>query len=228
MLLERLQSVENRIQKACERSGRSRQDVQLLLASKKVPAERLKELLHLPSVLLGENTAQELVTKQAQLPQEPFRWHFIGHLQTNKVKDVVGRCQLIHSVDRFSLAQEISKRSSQKNILSHVLIEVNTSGEENKSGVAPDQAMSLCQQVSNLPHIAISGLMTVPSHSDDEDIVRSQFRLLKNLSQQIAQESLANVQMKELSMGMSQDFEWAIEEGSTLVRVGSLIFGERV
>lgn len=227
MLLERLQSVENRVQKACERSGRSRESVKLLLASKKVSAERLKELVHLPSVLLGENTAQELVSKYEQLPSHPFRWHFIGHLQTNKVKDVVGRCELIHSVDRLSLAQEISKRSSQKNQQSSILIEVNTSGESNKSGVSPDQAIALCQQIADLPHLTIQGLMTVPANSEEESVVRAQFRLLKNLAAQIAHKQLRNVEMKELSMGMSQDFEWAIEEGSTIVRVGSLIFGER-
>jgi PLP dependent protein len=223
---ERLNEVEVRIKKACERSGRLRGDVQLLLASKKVSAERL---LKLPKghLLLGENTVQELVSKQKDLENTPFRWHFIGHLQTNKVKDLIGRCELIHSVDRLSLAQEISKRAQQKNTPTNVLIEVNTSGESQKSGCATDKVFDLCRAISQMSHIQVKGLMTVPQNSPIEEDVRKNFRVLKQLFLELKKQNLPNVEMRELSMGMSNDFEWAIEEGSTMIRIGSLIFGER-
>lgn len=227
MLLERLREVEARIHAACQRSGRAREDVQLLLASKKVTAPRLLELSLSPPPVLGENTVQELLAKQKQLEGKPFRWHFIGHLQSNKVKDLIGRCDLIHSVDRFSLAQEISKRSAQKNLTTTILVEINTSGETSKSGTPPDQALTLLRQISMLPNIFVKGLMTIAENTQNEVRVRTNFRTLKALSLALQKETLANVQMTELSMGMSQDFEWAIEEGATLVRIGSLIFGER-
>ncbi len=223
---ERFNEVEDRIKKACERSGRRRGDVQLLLASKKVSAERL---LTIPKghFLLGENTVQELVGKQKNLENTPFRWHFIGHLQTNKVKDLIGRCELIHSVDRLSLAQEISKRAQQKNTPTDVLIEVNTSGESQKSGCATENVFDLCRAISQMSHISVKGLMTVPQNSPVEEEVRNNFRVLKQLFLELKKQNIPNVEMRELSMGMSNDFEWAIEEGSTLVRIGSLIFGER-
>lgn len=223
---DRLNEVEDRIKKACERSGRPRADVQLLLASKKVSAERL---LALPKDqrLLGENTVQELVGKQKDLENTLFRWHFIGHLQTNKVKDLIGRCELIHSVDRLSLAQEISKRAQQKNTPTNVLIEVNTSGEVQKSGCAADKVFDLCRAISQMSHIQVKGLMTVPQNSPVEEDVRKNFRVLKQLFLELKKQNIPNVEMRELSMGMSNDFEWAIEEGSTIIRVGSLIFGER-
>jgi pyridoxal phosphate enzyme (YggS family) len=224
---ERLHDVENRITKACERSGRQRTDVQLLLASKKVSAERLLSLLPSDHLLLGENTVQELVSKQKTLENTPFRWHFIGHLQTNKVKDLIGRCELIHSVDRLSLAQEISKRAQQKNKPTNVLIEVNTSGELQKSGCATDKVVDLCRAISQMSHIHIKGLMTVPQNSPIEADVRQNFRVLKLLFLELKKQNIPNVEMRELSMGMSNDFEWAIEEGSTMIRIGSLIFGER-
>ncbi len=227
MLLEQLREVEGRILAACQRGGRSRSDVQLLLASKKVAAPRLLELPLSPPPVLGENTVQELLAKQKQLEGKPFRWHFIGHLQSNKVKDLIGRCDLIHSVDRFSLAQEISKRSAQKNLTTNILVEINTSGETSKSGAPPDQALTLIRQISMLPNILVKGLMTIAENTEDEACVRNNFRALKALYLAIKKENLEKVQMTELSMGMSQDFEWAIEEGATLVRIGSLIFGER-
>ncbi|MBY0385221.1 YggS family pyridoxal phosphate-dependent enzyme [bacterium] len=227
MLLEQIDLVENRIQSACKRSGRSRNEVQLLLASKKVSASRLKELAALPQVLLGENTAQELVAKRRELSKFDFKWHFIGHLQTNKVKDVLDCCELIHSVDRISLASEISKRSLQKNRTTSILIEVNTSGEKSKSGVLPEELLVLCRQISQLSNIAVCGLMTVPENSANESTVRQNFQLLKKLFTDVEREKFVNFRLKELSMGMSHDFEWAIEEGATIVRIGSLIFGER-
>lgn len=227
MLLEQLHLVENRIQSACQRSGRRRDEVKLLLASKKVSATRLRELATLPQVLLGENTAQELVAKSNELSSLHYKWHFIGHLQTNKVKDILDRCELIHSVDRISLAHEISKRSLQKNRTTKILIEVNTSGEKNKSGVLPEELLGLCRQISQLSNILVCGLMTVPENSPHESVVRQNFKNLKKLFSEVENENFANFKMKELSMGMSHDFEWAIEEGSTIVRIGSLIFGER-
>lgn len=223
---ERFKEVEDRIKRACERSGRRHADVQLLLASKKVSAERLQSLPK-DHLLLGENTVQELVSKQKDLENSPFRWHFIGHLQTNKVKDLIGRCDLIHSVDRLSLAQEISKRAQQKNTPTNVLIEVNTSGESQKSGCAIDKVFDLCRAISQMSHISVKGLMTVPQNSSIEEDVRKNFRVLKQLFLELKKQNIPNVEMRELSMGMSNDFEWAIEEGSTMIRIGSLIFGER-
>jgi PLP dependent protein len=224
---ERLLNVEDRINEACQRSGRNRGEVKLLLASKKVPAERLQTLAETPYLLLGENTVQEMIGKQKQLHSAPFHWHFIGHLQTNKVKDLIGNCELIHSVDRLSLAQEISKRAQQKNITMNVLIEVNTSNEAQKSGCAPDKVFDLCRAISQMSHIRVEGLMTVPQNSQVEAEVRGNFRTLKNLFSELQKQNIPQVKMRELSMGMSNDFEWAIEEGSTLVRIGSLVFGER-
>ncbi len=230
-MLEQLQKVEDRIKAACLRSGRERGEVRLLLASKKVSADRLGPLLSTSHLLLGENTVQELVQKQnilkSKLANEKFRWHFIGHLQTNKVKDLIGRCELIHSIDRLSLAQEISKRAQQKNCPTNVLIEVNTSGEAQKSGCSPDKVLELCRAISQMSHLRVQGLMTVPQNSSVEDDVRKNFRTLKQLFLSLQKQDLPNVEMRELSMGMSNDFEWAIEEGSTIVRIGSLVFGER-
>lgn len=226
-LFARLQAVEQRIQAACHRAGRPREDVQLLMASKKVSPEILRGLASQKNILLGENTAQELVQKYQALAELPFAWHFIGHLQSNKVKDVVGRCSLIHSVDRWSLAQEISQRSLQKSLTTAVLIEVNTSAESNKSGLPPEQVLTFCQQILALPRLRIEGLMTIAANTDNEQEVRKNFRSLKKLAQDIST-ALPQLPMQTLSMGMSQDFEWAIEEGSTLIRIGSLIFGKRV
>ncbi len=225
-LLARLQAVEQRIQAACDRAGRSRAEVQLLLASKKVSAETLRELASHKNILLGENTAQEFVQKQQALLDLPFTWHFIGHLQSNKVKDVVGRCALVHSVDRWSLVQELSQRSLQKSLTTSILIEVNTSGESSKSGLPPEKVLAFCQQILALPALRIEGLMTIAANTDNEQEVRQNFRALKKLASDLST-SLPQLSMKTLSMGMSQDFEWAIEEGATLVRIGSLIFGER-
>lgn len=226
-MLSALQNVEARIQAACERSGRKRSSVRLLLASKKVDADRLQPLLSTPYTLLGENTVQELVGKQNKLADASFEWHFIGHLQTNKVKDLMGRCQLIHSVDRLSLAQEISKRAQQKNTPTSILIEVNTSGELQKSGCAPDKVTELCRAISQMSHVRVLGLMTVPQNSSQEEVVRGNFRTLKKIFIELQKQNIPNIEMRELSMGMSNDFEWAIEEGSTIIRVGSLVFGER-
>ncbi len=226
-LSQNLQEIESKILAACSRSGRKPTDIRVLLASKTVSPERLREAYQLGYTLYGENKAQELLEKLEPLKDLPLEWHFIGHLQSNKVKDVVGACSLIHSVDRLSLAQEISKRSEQKEIVTSVLIEVNTSGEESKSGVSPENALELCRQVSLLPHLQIEGLMTLATNTTDEAQVRGCFKMLRDLSLKISKAALSGVQMKHLSMGMSQDYAWAIEEGSTLIRIGSAAFGAR-
>lgn len=224
---ENLKALEERIQAACQRSGRHRKDVSLLLATKKVAPERLREAFNLHQHLFGENNAQELLSKVKPLSDLKISWHFIGHLQSNKVKDVVPHCDLIHSVDRLSLAQEISKRSVALAKIQKILIEVNTSYEEAKSGVAPEDSLDLCREISNLPGISIQGLMTVAKASDDEREVKICFSRLQELSRAIQKESFKNTTMHHLSMGMSQDFEWAIEEGATILRIGSLVFGNR-
>jgi pyridoxal phosphate enzyme (YggS family) len=176
--------------------------------------------------VFGENYVQELTAKAAEVT-EPVEWHFIGSLQTNKVKFLAGRVTMIHSVDRLSLAQEIDKQWGKTGSSCDILIEVNLAGEETKGGATSAHAIELVQRASTLPHLRIKGLMTMPPFFDDPEQARPFFCQLKNLSTTIAALNIPGVDMGELSMGMSGDFEAAIEEGATLVRVGTALFGSR-
>ncbi|MBE3596234.1 MAG: YggS family pyridoxal phosphate-dependent enzyme [Hydrogenibacillus sp.] len=224
---DNLRHLRERIETACARSGRRPETVKLLLATKTVPAERLRAAVDAGERLFGENKAQELREKQPALADAPVEWHFIGHLQTNKVKDVIPYVTMIHSVDRLSLAEALHKRLSRDGKAMDVLIQVNTSEEPSKFGVRPEEAPMLIEQVAAFPTLRIKGLMTIGKLSADPKDARRCFRLLREIRDRARDLRLPGVEMAELSMGMSGDLEIAIEEGATIVRVGTAVFGER-
>lgn len=226
MVAENYRLVEERVQAACARSGRSRSEVTLIAVSKFKPVEMIRELIAIGVEDFGENHAQELVTKTEEIT-EPLHWHFIGNLQRNKVKYVVGRTCLIHSLSSLKLAEEIQKEAKKKDLRVPVLIEVNIADEETKKGISEAEVCELVRAVAKLPNLEVRGLMAIAPPVADPEENRGYFRELKQLQQKIAAFSLPGVQMEELSMGMTGDFEVAIEEGATMVRVGTAIFGSR-
>ncbi|PID94462.1 MAG: YggS family pyridoxal phosphate-dependent enzyme [Bacteroidales bacterium] len=223
-----IQAVLTRIGNACRKYDRKPEDVKLLMAVKTVTPEIIKKAIATGQQLIAENKVQEVKNKYEALRETPHISHFIGHLQTNKVKDLL-KCDIscIQSIDRLSLAEKIDQRLSIEGKNIDVFIQVNTSGEDSKFGVAPEEAIDLVRQVALLPTINIKGLMTIGILSEDEDRVRQCFRILKRLQKEIRSLQIPTVEMNELSMGMSGDLEIAIEEGATIVRVGSDIFGKR-
>lgn len=223
----RLEQVQSQIALACQKASRQPEEVQLILVSKTIPVPILHEALHAGAIIFGENKAQELKHKAIELQDTAIRWHFIGHLQSNKIKDILPWVEMIHSVDNLSLAQKLNQRLHENNQKLGVLIQVNTSYEDSKSGVLPEETLELLKQVGELPSLQLQGLMTIGALSPDEHKVRDCFKRLRELSLQAQQLNLFATDTPELSMGMSGDFEWAIEEGSTMVRVGSAIFGTR-
>lgn len=225
-IAERVAEINGRILSAAERAGRDTTAVHLVAVSKTRPAADIAEAIQAGQKLFGENYVQELASK-LEAVKEAATWHFIGHLQSNKVKYIVGKVSLIHSVDRFSLAEEISRQWSKLGEVCDVLIQVNISGEASKSGTTDEGAIQLVKDCSQLPNVRVIGLMTMPPFFDDPEAARPYFTELRRLSETIAAELIPGVEMRELSMGMSGDFEAAIEEGATLVRVGTAIFGER-
>lgn len=226
MIAENLAAVEKNIIDACKRAGRAREEVTLISVSKTKPPEMIQEAYQLGKREFGENKAQELKEKHALLPGD-IKWHFIGHLQTNKVKYVVGRAYLIHSVDSLRLAEAIEQESAKRDVVSQILLEVNVAGEESKFGLKPEETLALAQQIARLPHVQIQGLMTIAPYVDDPEENREVFRRLRELSVDIRSKNIDNVSMGVLSMGMTGDYQVAIEEGATYVRVGTGIFGER-
>lgn len=227
MIQENLSKVKERIKEACIRAGRKPEEVTLIAVSKTKPIEMIEEALACGKKEFGENKAQEMKQKQEILPKD-INWHFIGHLQTNKVKYVVGRACLIHSVDSYHLAEAIEAESVKKNVISHILIEVNVAQEESKYGIRMEEAMDLVCMAAKLPHIKIEGLMTIAPFVENPEQNRRIFRKLHKLSVDIAAKNIDNVSMSALSMGMTNDYEVAVEEGATYVRVGTAIFGSRV
>lgn len=219
-------AVEEKVEQACKRAGRNREEVTLIAVSKTKPVSMIEELLPMGVRDFGENKVQELTAKEEVLPKD-IRWHMIGHLQRNKVKYVVGKACMIHSVDSLRLAQEISKEAVKHNLEVPVLIEVNVAGEESKFGISPEEAPSLVQETGKLPGIRVEGLMTIAPYVENPEENRAVFRNLRKLSVDISQKNFDNVNMNVLSMGMTGDYEVAIEEGATHVRVGTGIFGER-
>lgn len=226
-LKDRYQSIKSEIAELALKFGRTADSVKLMLVSKTVPVERILKTVELGHKLYGENKVQELSDKVPRLAEENIEFHFIGHLQSNKVKRCLELATMIHSVDRISLAQELSGQLVKMNKEMDILIQVNTSHEESKFGVHPDEVINLVEAVAKLPHLRIKGLMTLAKFSSLEDEVRPCFKMLKQLSNQIESKNIPNVEMKELSMGMSSDYRIAIEEGATIVRVGTAIFGKR-
>jgi PLP dependent protein len=216
-----------RINQACRNSGRNPADITLIAVSKIKPAEDIEAAFHAGQKFFGESYVQEFRDKQA-LVTAPVEWHFIGGLQSNKVKYLRGKVAMIHSVDRLSLAEEINHQWGKIDEKANILLQVNVGDESSKSGCTPEALESLVRATAILPNLNILGLMCLPPHSDDPEQVRPFFRQLKELSQQIKQLNIPGVKMEQLSMGMSGDFEVAVEEGATLIRVGTAIFGARI
>ena len=226
MIKENIKKVENNILQACENVKRDRQEVTLIAVSKTKPVEMLQEAYDYGCRDFGENKVQELVQKYEVMPKD-IRWHMIGHLQTNKVKYIVDKVALIHSVDSLKLAEEINKEANKHQIKVSILVEVNVAEEESKFGTTTQNAMELVTAISQLPNIQIEGLMTIAPYVEDEEENRQYFVKLKQLSVDIKSKNIDNVNMNVLSMGMTGDYSVAVEEGATLVRVGTGIFGER-
>ena len=224
MLKENLSVVEENIKKACEKAGRDRNEVTLIAVSKTKPVEMLEEVYDTGIRNFGENKVQEMCEKMDVLPKD-IKWHMIGHLQRNKVKYIAGRTELIHSVDTYRLAEEINIQA--KNIIIPILVEVNIAGEESKFGTSAEDAMLLVEDISKLENVRIKGLMTIAPYVEDAEENRPYFRKIKQLAVDIANKNIDNVSMEILSMGMTGDYMVAIEEGSTMVRVGTGIFGAR-
>lgn len=226
MIVENLQNIENRIQEACTRAGRKRDEVTLIAVSKTKPVEMLQEVYKEGIRDFGENKVQELCQKIEVLP-ENINWHMIGHLQTNKVKYIVGKTRLIHSVDSLKLAEEIQRLAEKRNVDVDILVEVNIANEESKFGISKEKVIDLVQAISRLTRVHIKGLMTIAPLVNNPEDNRLFFRGIKELSVDIELQNIDNVSMDVLSMGMTGDYEVAIEEGATMVRVGTGIFGER-
>ena len=226
MLSENLRGVEKRIEEACKRSNRDPKEVTLIAVSKTKPVEMLQEVYDAGARNFGENKVQEIMDKYDHLPQD-IHWHMIGHLQRNKVKYIVDKVQMIHSVDSLRLAETIDKEAKKKNVTVPILIEVNVAEEDSKFGLSLEEVTALAEEISKLSNIRVCGLMTVAPFVEDPEENREVFRSLKKLSVDIAAKNINNVTMSVLSMGMTNDFEVAVEEGATMVRVGTAIFGAR-
>ena len=226
MLLDNLKDVEERIQAACDRSGRKREDVLLVAVSKTKPVEMIEEVMTAGIVDFGENKPQELRDKYEVLPKN-LRFHMIGHLQTNKIKYVIDRVVLIHSIDSIHLAEAVNAEAKKHNRIMPVLVEVNVAQEESKSGFLVEKAENAIREIAKLSNIRVEGLMTIAPFVENAEENRQYFVKLRKLSVDIAAKNIDNVTMNHLSMGMTGDYEVAIEEGATMVRVGTGIFGER-
>lgn len=226
MLKENLAAVEQRIAEACARAGRSRDEVTLIAVSKTKPVEMLSEVYDAGTRDFGENKPQEIRDKYPQLPED-IRWHMIGHLQRNKIKYIIDKVCMIHSVDSLRLAQAIDEAAEKLGIIMPVLVEVNVAGEESKDGIRPEETEDFVRKISVLPHIHVEGLMTIAPYTENPEENRPYFRNLSKLCVDIREKNIDNVSMYSLSMGMTGDYEIAIEEGATMVRVGTGIFGER-
>ena len=225
MIRENLREVEEKISQACIRSGRDRSEVLLIAVSKTKPLEMIEEAAGCNQVDFGENKVQELCTKYEKFPT--LRWHMIGHLQRNKVRQVVGKAFLIHSVDSLRLAETIEAEAAKIGVTAKILLEVNVAEEESKFGLKMEEVIPLAEEISKMEHIHILGLMTIAPFVSDPEENRPIFRKVRQLSVDIKEKNMNNVDMDVLSMGMTNDYEVAVEEGATMVRVGTGIFGER-
>lgn len=226
MIVENIEHVRENIDKACKKVGRSVDEVTLIAVSKTKPYTDIEEALKSGTLDYGENKVQEMCEKYEILPKN-IRWHMIGHLQRNKVKYLVGKTELIHSVDSIRLAEQIEKEYAKKGETANILIEVNMAQEESKFGITSQETEELIRKISTFEHIRIKGLMTIAPYTDNPETNRVYFRQMKKLSVDIRDKNIDNVSMDVLSMGMTGDYQVAIEEGSTMVRVGTGIFGER-
>jgi PLP dependent protein len=222
---QNLEEIKRRLDDAARRAGRASADVRLVAVTKTVDLERLRQALDAGQTLFGENYVQEAKAKIATLGPG-LTWHFIGHLQSNKAKAAVELFDLIHSVDRMSLAQALEQAAARADKIQNILMQVNLAGEASKSGAAPAHAEDLLREISKMPHLKVLGLMTMPPWFDDPERVRPYFRALRELRDRLRGLHLAD--LPELSMGMTGDFEAAVSEGATLVRIGTAIFGRRL
>ena len=226
MLKENLEKVEENIQAACDRAGRKRDEVTLIAVSKTKPVEMLQEAYDLGVRINGENKAQELASKYEVLPKD-IHWHMIGHMQRNKVKYIIDKVCLIHSLDSVKLCEEIQKRAGAKGITMDVLVEINIAGEEAKHGVPPEKAEELVLEASKFKNIRVKGLMTVAPFVENPEENRKYFKKMHKLFIDIKDKNYDNVDMEYLSMGMTNDYEIAIQEGANIVRIGTGLFGAR-
>ena len=226
MLAENLQEVERKIQEACKRANRAREDVTLIAVSKTKPVSMLQEVYDLGIRDFGENKVQELSDKYPQMPSD-MTWHMIGHLQRNKVKQVIDKAALIHSVDSIRLAEAIESEAAKKEIVVNILLEVNVAEEDSKFGLKVEEVLPAVEQIATFPHVRIKGLMTIAPFVENPEENRTVFARLQKLSVDIAEKNIDNVSVGILSMGMTNDYQVAIEEGATMIRVGTGIFGER-
>jgi pyridoxal phosphate enzyme (YggS family) len=227
-IVNNLKIIRNRIKYAAEKVNREPEGIRLLLATKTVNSDRINFALQRGETLIGENKVQELKQKSNAVKDLNPEIHFIGHLQSNKIKEVLKWASCIESIDRLSIAQKLQQRLTFEKKEIDVYIQVNTSFEESKFGIPPNQTIKLVKEVSKLKNIHIKGLMTIGLLSSESTEIRKCFRLLKQLQEDIKVLNIPNVEMKELSMGMSSDLEIAIEEGATIVRVGTAVFGKRI
>jgi pyridoxal phosphate enzyme (YggS family) len=226
-LKQRLEQVKQRIREAAKASDRDAEAIRLVAVSKTIAAEIVKQAIEAGVTILGENYVQEAREKFNSLVQYPVSWHFIGHLQSNKAKYAVRLFDLIHSVDSLKLARELDKQAEKIDKIQDILVQVNIAQEDTKSGISAEEAPELISEISHLTNLSVKGLMTMPPYFYQPEKVRPFFVALRELRDQIREKSISNVSMEELSMGMTGDFEVAIEEGTTLVRIGTAIFGER-
>lgn len=227
MISENVAKIQQRIAGACQRSGRSRSDVTLTAVSKTFPASAVSQAVDAGIMDIGENYVQELLQKRESVQRAGLRWHFIGHLQSNKVRQVAEWIHLVHALESLSLAKELDRRAAQANRVIGVLVEVNTTGESSKFGIAPAETLSFIRSLRGFDHLLISGLMTIGPFLPDPEASRPMFRTLRQLKEECSGIDQGNVRMQHLSMGMTGDFEVAIEEGATIVRIGTALFGAR-
>jgi pyridoxal phosphate enzyme (YggS family) len=223
---DNLERVRERIRRAAERAGRSPDEITVVAVTKTHGPDVVEEAIRAGITDIGENRMQEFLRKSAEVELD-CRWHLVGHLQTNKVNKAIGRFALIHSVDSVRLAEKISAAGEREGITTDVLCEVNTSGEESKYGLGAEEAVDLCGRIAVLPHIRLRGLMTVGPWVDDQSVIAASFAALRRLRERIEHESDGDISLEHLSMGMTDDFEIAIAEGSTIIRLGRVLFGER-
>lgn len=224
MIAENVKKARSRVETACRRASRNCEEIVIVGVTKTFSSNFAREAVEAGILDIGENYVQELLAKKNELNNKNIHWHFIGHLQTNKVKYVAGSVELIHSVDSLRLAKEISKHCDKNKIIQDILIEVNTSGEKTKFGIEPDSVFETVNEIIQMPGLNLKGLMTIGKFSEDPEESRQEFRMLREIKNSIEQKG---IELKHLSMGMTNDFEVAIEEGATIIRLGTIIFGSR-
>lgn len=224
MVSENVKNIRRRIQSTCERVKRRADDIKIVAVTKMFSSQLASDAVRAGILALGENYVQEFLKKKEEIHDDNVLWHFIGHLQTNKVKYVAGKVDLIHSVDSLKLAVEISDFCTKIDKIQNILIEINTSGEASKFGADPDKTLSLTKEILMLPNINLTGLMTIGKFSDNAEESRKDFKMLREVKEIVEKDGIV---LEHLSMGMSNDFEVAIEEGATIIRLGTVIFGPR-